>query len=432
MISALLAIQVFVGAFEYREEPGALFPSGSAISNTSDLSYAMSKNRSDISADWMVFSSYSRPYDNAGLNAGSTGFIAAGDSLYAGGTYSRFGLNFYREEKYSVLAGIKNPHNISFFIRPHCNRLVIDTEVVSLDKRFLGVDSGIFLSPFRQIKIAFTQENIQSLVQKEKRDILFPASIFSASVSPLPGFSCIWEYHRTATGGINSWIAEADLMKGFALTGGYSRETYTYACGAAFSFAHCVLNYTMRYHAYLGTTHALALSYQSNERSGSVLPLRIPQIKSGGESSVRIDLTQCTADDLLTLSGIDSEHAERIIKYRELIGPINEKALVQLDVSREGIDSIRMNSLDLPDETEEPAPVKKMSSAERRSYTKQKEETRSLFLRLVSAGLTPVKALKISSAVNGKKNNEIAPTIREIAGLSDAEKNLAVSVCSKR
>jgi hypothetical protein len=104
----------------------------------------------------------------------------------------------------------------------------------------------------------------------------------------------------------------------------YARETSSFAGAVVFSLGRVILSYGIRQHAYLGPTHTVALTVLSSPALFDGIRYETPRRKRGRASAVRrVDINSCGIDDLNEIPVLREGIPERIMKYREMIGPVS-------------------------------------------------------------------------------------------------------------
>jgi hypothetical protein len=285
----------------------------------------------------------------------------------------------------------------------------------------------ISLSPFSQMTLAYRQDNIVSIFRRNRRDLLYPESSFGAHIIPSRGMSFNWNYLHTSYGGINSWSVRVNLLPSFSVAAGYSRETAIYALGATILTGRSMISYSFNYHAYLGATHRIAVNFAMSQERFEPFVMK----RSKTEEHFTVNIQTCTARDLSRIPLLTEEHAERIIRYREIIGPVTEKTFTQLGISKAEIEEIHDHCEGITVEDDNPADEK--PERKRKSYSGKYTGTRAktYFIRFVEAGISPGAAIKLADAVSGKSGGEIVRAIDSLSEISGEDKRKAKAVCGQ-
>ncbi len=373
--------------------------------------------------------SYSRPYMIEGLHSCQATAGLSNRLLGGGILWNRFGINEYMEDRLFLYSGLRITDWLYTGIRAHADRFAISVGDFSSTHTVYDGDAMILLRPFPSLSIACRQDNIHSLIRKNRRDILFPDTSFGAVFSPEPGISCGWNYFHNADGGINAWHVRATILPSFSVSTGYARETSTYAASAIILIKNISVTYGFDYHAYLGVTHRIGVVFNTD-----TVPFEsIVMHRNESKEVIHIDITTCTSSDLMRIPSLTEEHAERIIKYRDKISPVTEKALYQLGLSKTEVNDVLINCEGI---IEEETPEAKdehhqFTPKKKRPYTAKTAQTKSLFIRFVEGGIPPSSALKITDAVVGKSGKDAANIIDSMDDVTAADKTKAKTICGK-
>ncbi len=440
MIATMIAISVAVTstAFTYRElHPAALFPYyRAAVEN--DIARVFVNPAYLPDSPLLFFNmNYAKPYSLEGLSAAS---LYAGTSLHDFGTllsWNSFGIDEYKEDTCETSFGSKIGSFVSAGISTGISRLFIHTELVDFTEYFFNFRAGISCTPFSWLNLAFHQENIRSLFQENARDIHYPAWSAGTVLRPAPGLSVSWNINKTYFSYINSFAASANLLKWLSVSGGYSRETNTLAGSVNILVNGIAASYGLRYHSYLGTTHGFSVTLRYNapalEEISYSKPLKPP-------CNEPINLAHCNKEDLAR-AGIDELIAERIVKYRETIGPLSKKSLIQMGLSSKEYRRLSHCFLNLSDDEivsrkEEP---KKKRVSKKNVFKKNPKpvlpyrnaETRKLlFHKLVQDGVKASSALRISELAKDLTRQKLVDSISQLPFLNDSEKQAAKKICA--
>ncbi|HEY1406269.1 MAG TPA: hypothetical protein VF857_06655 [Spirochaetota bacterium] len=372
--------------------------------------------------------SYLRPYGIEALNSWGSSAGFGNGSVGAGLFWNHFGFASYTEDRIFLYGGLCLPGGVLLGSRIHADRFRIAIDDYSSTHTVYDGDAMLLLHPFPALSIACRQDNIAAIFRKKNRDILYPESSFGVLVSPARGISCGWNYLHTSFGGVNAWNMRATILSSFSVSAGYARETSTYALNANLLFRKMTITYGFNYHAYLGATHHVVLTFNTESIQYDPIVMhreRVPE-------DYVINIATCGVDDLERISKMTDDHAERIVRYRDLIGPVTEKVLYQLGLSKGEVDELESHSTGIADdESVEKEEKKKYIPTVRNYKPSHKAQVKSLFIRLVEGGISPVAALKIADAVGGKNGTEAARIIDTIESISKNEKDKAKALCAK-
>ncbi len=441
MIPTILVISLAVTstAFTYREiHPAALFPFfRAAVESDIARPFANSAYLPE-SPSFFVDMSYARPYNLDGLSASS---VCAGTSLNNIGaqlSWHSFGIDEYKEDIFETSLGYKLSNHISAGITPSISKLSINTELASFNDYFFNVHAGLVISPFEWLALGYRQENIRTLFLDEARDMHYPGWSAGAVLKPARGFSISYNLNKTHFSYINTFAASANLLKWLSVAGGYSRETSSLAGACTIIVNGIMASYGLRYHSYLGTTH----SFSATLRYGA-LPLEEISYSNPRKPSCdgAINAKTCSLDDLTNI-GIAPLVAERIIKYRETIGPLSKKSLIQMGLSSKEYRRLSPCFLNLADDDialkkehqKKNVPhMKKFNKAQKPDLPFRNAEARKLlFQKLIQEGVKASSALRITELAKDLSQQKLLDSINHLSFLNDSEKQAAKKVCAAR
>jgi hypothetical protein len=432
----LLVTAAAPSAFEYRESaPAALFPFVRAVSDTGTGSIPDGPAGLALYDMYYVSAAYARPYSLQGLNAASsrTGYSDGVNGVQA--AYSFFGTDEYGERSISLKAGRLLHPRLAAGLGLSRHDLTIEADGYSMRRSFIDCTAAVLVMPFDWLRAGFIHENIRSSFDKSDGTIT-PAWSAGLSVAPARGISLEWNLTREYYGSINSLAISANLIPRLGIRAGYARETSSFAGAVVFSLGHLILSYGIRQHAYLGSTHTVALTALSSPALFDGIRYETLRRKRGRVAPVRrVDINSCGIDDLNEIPVLREGIPERIIKYREMIGPVSRHALRQIGMEEREI-------LELMDYAEGLAEDPGRAERERRNETRRRgapptrpfasqEKRKELFSRLLARGVPASLAIRIADRARELGRDEL---IREISGMKDISEHLRktiIAACSE-
>jgi hypothetical protein len=421
--------EIDAGTFSYNPAEGeGLFPYATTAADKSSVYAAVNPHCLPGARGVELFSVFARPYGMETLNTFCGGGSYSGNGFGIGGVFSYFGTESYSEERFIASCGYAPLREISFGMRGHADRLAIKGSGLSYSYMLYDGDMMFSVMPFSSMMIALRQDNVGSLFNKEGRDLLSPETSLGAWFSPYKGISCSWNYLRTSNGGVNSFAMRMNIIPEFSVAAGYSRETTTYALSASVRSKGITVTYGLDYHAYLGATHKIGVSYSPEAPLYESISSKGA---AGSDDDFTIDIETCTADELLRIKKLTDEHAQRIIRYREIIGPVTGKALKQLGLSRAEIEQLKVHLINLAEEEISVKETKPEWKPLQRKYPQRKTETKSVFIRLVEGGVAPAAALRIADAVAGKSKADAGRIIDSLANITADDRRRAKDICAR-
>ncbi len=132
------------------------------------------------------------------------------------------------------------------------------------------------------------------------------------------------------------------MLACLSLKGGYSRETSSYSFSVNFLYDKFSVSYGLTHHTYLGSTHKLGLTIASGDFTLQEINYNKNLARrSLPEKKKKININNCVFEELMESNLFSNEIAERIIKYRDTIGPVSEKGLLQIGITKKEFESIQ-------------------------------------------------------------------------------------------
>lgn len=415
---------VFHGAFEYRSgNPGFLFPWQTAIHDCSSPVVMGTPALLPLSRGLLFNSNAGRPYSDETLSSGGLA-VQFGDGDYGlQGSWNSFGADFYREHTLSVMGGYSVFPFLHAGVTGNLYILKIDTDELNMDKKCTDTDFAFLLTPFPWINAAFIQTGILSLLNKKNSNIIYPERAAGILLKPGKGFSLAWNITETAVERVSTFTATINPTSFLSISGGYCRENSSLAASFGVSASTFFVSYGLRYHPYLGYTHSLGISitlHPSVESLDYGKPLFC-------KNKPRINIKTAAIDDLKDIEGLTARSAERIILYREKIGPINKKALAQIGLTREEIKCFEQNVYGL-----ERKDHNRGGGKEYKKFKKQpprRERIKNKFRSLVGGGIKAYTAITYSELSESAEPDLFYRKLNNDSSLTAEQKRLIETTC---
>jgi hypothetical protein len=348
------------------------------------------------------------------------------------GSWNRFGTDFYSENIVKADAGFRPVNFLSLGVGYRYYMLDITTEDISLETSFSDAAASLLLIPLDFIYLTFQQENIYSLYERKRRDLLFPDYAAGIAVKPLRGLWFSYNLEKTAPGFVNSFSLSASLLSFFRVKGGYSRETCSYSAAVSVKYSRFSLSYGFRYHSYLRATHSIGLTLSTEKRPYEGMNYLTLKREKKQKPVKKIDIRNCSFEELKKVPAVSDIIANRIIKYRKMIGPVTEKALVQVGMPAEDIREFRGYIYGL----EESGDYRKKKKRKKRTYyrSRRKRELHSrrrIFKKLLATGIGATASLRLSEISVSGKREEIAAYLDSLPSLTPKKRKEILSLCAK-
>jgi len=424
-----LAISIYLAntitqAFEYKNSSAAsLHPYlNAAIDYSTPGSISNPAYLPLIDFSYINFSG-SRPYS---LNEISSINLKSGYSLKNSGIqifWNRFGIDEYKE---NIIEGNIGYMPIKYFSAGtglNYYNLIINTRELSFTTNQLDVKISALLIPFQWMEISFHQNNLFSILYKKRSDLLFPEGALGVSLKPLKGLSIIWNINRNAFGYVNSFLLSANLLKFLSIKLGYSKETTSYSASFSFVYKYTFFSYSFKFHPHLGITHSIGVTLASRHIQFNNLEY-INRFKKRSRNSdiTRININNCSLNELKKIPAIKENIAVRIIKYREIIGPVSKKSLIQIGLKQREVNNLLEYVYGLN--------TKKIQKKKYRKWSRfSRARKKKLFIKLLKFGIGASYSLKLSELASKGKEKQIFAEIDSIANIDREKKKKIKRLC---
>jgi len=427
------AIIICQGAFEYRtENPDALFPNLQAVY---DYSYpAIMINPAQLpQSDRFIFNSNGgRPYSEKELMSGGMAMQYGSKNYGLQISWNSFGADFYREHTFSLKAAYSIFSFLNVGISENLYILKIATDELSEDWKRNDTDISFLFSPYQWLNFAFTQTGIASLINEnineKNSDMLYNERSFGVLFKPGKGFSIAWNNTTTAIERLNIFSVSVNPTKFITLKAGYIKENSSFSTVVGILADTLFISYGLKYHPFLGYSHSIGISYTIGSGIES-LDYKKPLFATNRE---KININRASLDELKAMN-LSDVSAERIILYREKIGPITDKALVQIGLTSDEIKIIRANVYGI-----ERASANKDGDTEPKKDSKKfiktpprQERIKTKFQQLIKEGIQASTAIKYSELSESVNKNEFRAKLQSDNSLSSDQKKSIERICLK-
>ncbi|MCU0845760.1 MAG: helix-hairpin-helix domain-containing protein [Spirochaetes bacterium] len=431
----LMVFQNPPAAFEYRaSSPAALFPfvravSDSALVNTGNPAYIPLWNSFHFGA------SYARPYALEGLNTGTSHAGYSDGTNGIQGSYSLFGTGEYRERGFALDAGRLVHPRITAGVGVARHDLSIEADGYSRRHSLIDFTAAAIIMPFEWLHLGFIQENIRSALD-DSDGLMYPSWSTGVAVIPARGVSIAWNLNREYYGPINSFSLSANLLPRVGVRAGYARETSSFSGAVLFSLGRLIVSYGIRQHAYLGATHSVAITALSVDSFFEEIRYETLRRRRNFTPPARkIDINKCELEDLAEIPVLREGIPERIMKYRQMIGPVSRHALRQIGLEELEVNELMEHIEGLAEESDRNEKYRRppgtgRGAAASRPYASN-EKRKELFTGLIHRGVPASVALRVADRARDLGRDEL---IREIAGMKDIPdhiKKAIISACSE-
>jgi hypothetical protein len=427
----LSLVKFSFAAFDYREvSQTSLFQFNAAVIDYSipgDISnpayYPLAKS------SYLMFSG-SNPYSLENLFSGT---LKAGGAVKGFGaqiSWNRFGFDQYAENILEAGISYMFLNRISIGVSCSYYNLAINTDVISETHDLFNIKSGLLIIPFDWLNISGTIDNIISLFNPEQQSILFPEWSAGIGIRPVKGLFVSWNINGTAYGLINSFYISANILPYLSLRAGYAKETSSYSGSVLIVYKHLSLSYGLKYHPHLGFTHSAGITLTLSAVSLDSVSYSTKFEKESGadiKNFKRVNINTCTADDLKKIPGISKTISERLIKYREIIGPVTKNSLVQVGMSQKEADSMLDYIYGLEEEKKEDF---KPNQNKAGSFQNRDSARKAIFEKLNKTGIGALPSMKLSEMAVKKESDKINDYISAMKNVSEDQKLKVRMICS--
>ncbi|MCL1911774.1 MAG: helix-hairpin-helix domain-containing protein [Leptospirales bacterium] len=418
----------FMGAFEYRPAaPVELFPYSLAVKDETSLGQYIPAHYAPLVSGAAISSSASRPYSIEGLSARHVSGVVPLKPFGLSAAWKSFGIPGYMENTFTASAGLAPFKAVSLGIGANYYSLKIHGGDIDTDKNFFDFSASLLIRPVGWFEAAVFAENIRASLGGA--DEFYIRENYSAGIKlkPFQGLSLIYNVGKDYSGYLNSLSVTAHILPFLSVSCGYARETMTWSGALSAVFKKISVSYGIRLHPYLGVTHIVGLSLNANGENFPSIRYSQGREDSGEKEDVKkIDINTCSNEEIEAIPAINPTHSERIIRYREQIGPVSEKALAQLGLNAREIVALQRYVFGLAQDKQEsrgkvslpkkPPPVKK---------------SKNLFMSLVEeVGLSPTQAMELCEAANKGGREGFRKKLQSMP-LGAAEKKEAEAVCAR-
>ncbi|MCL1865705.1 MAG: helix-hairpin-helix domain-containing protein [Spirochaetes bacterium] len=417
---------IYHGAFEYRtENPDALFPILQAVYDYSYPAVMINPAQIPLSNGFIINSNGGRPYSEKELVSGGTAIQYGSKNYGLQISWNSFGADFYREHTFSLKAAYSIFSFLNIGISENLYILKIATDELSEDWSRSDTDISFLFSPYQWLNFAFTQTGVVSYFNKKNDDILYNESSFGVLFKPGKGFSIAWNNTDTAIERVNIFTVSVNPTNFVTLKGGYCKENSSFASSIGILAKNLFISYGFRYHPFLGHSHSIGISYSISSGIES-LDYKKPLFPVNRE---KININRASLDDLKAIAGLSELSAERIILYREKIGPVTDKALKQIGLTSDEIKIIKESVYGI-----EKVSSNKDGGTNPKTFVKippRQERIKVKFQKLIKEGILASTAIKYSELSETVNKNDFRTKLQSDNSLNSDQKKSIERICLK-
>ncbi|MCU0847650.1 MAG: helix-hairpin-helix domain-containing protein [Spirochaetes bacterium] len=389
IFTVLLASKM--AAFEYRESsPSSLFPYRVAVSDyTLPDSISNPSCLTKTRTAYLCFSAC-RPYELAGLYSGNLKAGLGSESAACRITWDRFGIDQYMENILEGDAALSPSKYISMSCGITYYNLCIRTPELKLNTSQADLKTSLLFSPIKWIDIGFIQDNAISLFIKKRRDLLYPSWSSGVAARPIRGLTLAWNINKNPFGYSNSLSMSVNILECMSLSAGYSPEINCYSGSVSFTYSHFSASYGIKYHPQLGVTHSVGFTLSAEKLLNESVSY-MGDSRTSFHPSRKIDINNCSPEELRQIPVLESLHAERLIKYRKIFGPVSRISLNQIGMGEREINDLMEYCYGLVQ-----VPLKEETGRLNPNIKRASEKKKALFILLVREGVSASAAIRLS------------------------------------
>lgn len=426
ILAAALALAP-VQAFEYRETaPASLFPSGSAIQDTSLPDTVSNPALLPFIGAGYISAAGSKPYSLPDMESYMVRCGFGGDTAAAQASWSRFGTEGYLEQIFWLAGGVRPFRIFSVGAGLSCSLLSIKGEGTARSWGLWDGSAALAVAPFRWLCMTFRQDNILSMLIRSRRDVSYPQWSAGVALRPLEGVEILYSTGGTAFGLLNSISLSARVFPFLCLSAGYQRETGTGAGAITLLWGRGALSYGFRYHAELGMTHSLSVTLTFRDRVFASI--------QGGRQNLerpdpghRVDINSCDEDALRGIPLLSQEMRRRIMERRRKSGHLSARSLLALGMREREVERLHDYAYGLEEERRD---ERTYTHKERRGGDKKiLERRRELFGKLLAMGVRATGAVRISELAARGKKAHLKKEIDKLTGIDDRQRQRIRALC---
>ncbi len=426
-------------SFEYRDTtPHSLFPYYYTVSDTSPLGNLSNPAYLPLWETLYLNIDYGKPYLMEELNSGNLRIGYGFNGIGIQAAWSRFGINEYSEDILEGNFGYRPWRFFSTGIGVSYYHINIKTEDIRFKYGLTDFKFSALFLPFDWINLGYSLENIYYLLDKkeDKTDFIYPNQSLGLAVKPARGITFVWNINKIYYGHINTFSATANLLSCLSLKGGYSRETSSYSFSVIIMYGKFSLAYGLSHQTYLGSTHKIGLTLASDDflfeevnYNKNLYRRTLPEKKKN------INVNESSYEELMDSGLFAKEIAERIIKYRDIIGPVTEKSLVQIGITEKELNELRENIRGLAVESATSDKPKIYKTYNNINKNKPKtgydiDTRKSLFQKLLENDVNAGTALKIAEQAKNSSKDELIRQIKELSNIDEEKKKIIIKLCT--
>lgn len=402
-------------------DPKLLFPYIRAVQDTGSPVCVMNAAMLPYCEGFTATAAGGKPFYGYGLNSAYTSAQYGGSVLGLAGRWSSFGDQAYREDCAGAGAGLRAFNWLGAGLTADFYRLSIRCDSLYYGRTMYDFGGGFILAPVEWMRAGFMLRNIRSLM--DENDFVYGEWSCGLLIRPCRGLSFSWNITDNPAGLINTFTVNVNPLKNISSGFGYSAETSSFALNAGVLWNHIEVNYGLRFHPYLGYSHAVSITYSGRAVSESLWYGKINRLPEK-----RVDIRTVSFEELSALGILSETSARRVILYREKIGPITRDALAKAGLSPSEIKMLTAHAYGFEKNTKNDSRDVARKKAKKKEYVPRKVQVKRRFSEMIEEGV-PAHQAALYSDMCMSDRDSFRETLAEDASLDEAQKKIIRRVC---
>jgi len=402
-------------------DPELLFPYIRAVQDTGSPVCVINAAMLPYCEGLTATASGAKPFYGYGLDSAYAAAQYGGSIFGLTGRWSSFGDSVYRENCAGAGAGLRPFRWLGAGVTADFYMLSIQSGNVSYGRTMYDFGGGFILSPAEWLQSGLMLRNIRSLM--DENDLIYGEWSCGLLTRPCMGLSFSWNITDNPAGLINTFTVNVNLLKNISSGFGYSVETSSFALNAGLLWHHIEVNYGLRFHPYLGYSHAVSITYSGRAVTESLSYGKINRLPES-----RVDIRTVTFEQLYALGILSETSARRVILYREKIGPVTRDALARAGLSPSEIKMLTAHAFGFEKNTGNNSRDALKKKAKKRDYVPRKVQVKRRFSEMIEDGV-PAHQAALYSDMCISDTDSFRETLAEDASLDEDQKKIIRRIC---
>lgn len=403
--------------------PELLFPYIRAVQDTSSPVCVMNPAMIPYCGGFTASAAGGKPFYGYGLDSAYAAAQFGGNIYGLAAQWNSFGDNEYRENSFGAAAGLRPLGWLGAGVTAELYRVSVTCDDTVYGSTMYDFGAGLLLEPLRWMQAGFMLRNINAFIKKQ--DSIYGEWCCGLQVKPCRGLSFSWNLTDSPAGRINSFITTVNPLRYISSGFGYSVETSSFSINAGLMFGHVEINYGLRFHPYLGCSHAVSITYSG---SGVTEPLDYGKISN--PPGKRINIQTAAYDDLLSLGILSETSARRIILYREQEGPLTREALTRIGLTPAEIKMLVLHVYGFEKNSRPDSRRVAKKPGKGGTYLPRKVVVKNRFRRMIDEGIPAYQAALYSDMCT-QGGDGLPEILSSDHSLGEGQKNTIRRICGE-